>query len=290
MRAVRAVICDLDGTLVRTGNVVLDEDVEMLREVRGCGVRTTLITGRPSRALSDVPAGLLSLFTTVFTSNGASVVTDGRVQIIAPLDPGQGLEFATALRAADPTVAFATEFETTFGYEQGYAWWPATDTDPGAVCADIGDLFHLGRPATRLLCRSGTRSAAELARTAESIDFRLTVTYSCRPDEGGPVEVLAPHASKGRAARQDLRRVNVDPLEAVAFGDRHNDLSMLSAVALVVAIGDDTDPRLAAFPSARSVGRWLAEHRDSWCPRDDGRHDRPARDAATTAPGPEQCS
>ena len=265
MRAIRAVVCDLDGTLVRTGNVVLDEDVEALRDVRGCGVRTVLITGRPSRALSDVPAELLSLFAKVFTSNGASSVTDGRVEIIAALDQERGFEFATALRASDPTVAFATEFETTFGYEQGYAWWPATDTDPGAVCADVGELFHLGRPTTRMLCRSAMYSAAELARMAEAVDPCLTVTYSCRPDEGGPVEVLAPRASKGGAVRQDLLRVDIDPLTAVAFGDRHNDLSMLAAVGHGVAIGDDIDPRLAAFPSAASVGRWLAEHRDAWC-------------------------
>jgi HAD superfamily hydrolase (TIGR01484 family) len=265
MSAINAVICDLDGTLVRTGNVVLPEDIEMLRAVRGRGIRTTLITGRPSRCLWDMPADLWPLFTTILTSNGASCYTGGKLDVIAPLDRSRGLRFAEKLRAADPTVAFATEFDSTFGYEPDYAWWPATDTDPAALCGGIRELFGYRSPATKLLCRSAVLDAGELARAAEAVDPEITVTYSCRPCEGGPVEVMAPHASKGRAAHRDLEAARIDPRTAVAFGDRHNDVSMLATVGCGIAVGEAIDPELAAFDSARSVGHWLAANQKSWC-------------------------
>lgn len=264
VRAINAVLCDLDGTLVRAGNTVLAEDVEMLRAVRDNDVRTTLVTGRPSRCLSDMPAELRPLFTAVFTSNGAASYTGGRVEIIAPLETSQSLTFAKLLRQADPTVAFAVEFETTFGYEPGYAWWPATDTDPGAVRAGIESLLNDSRPITKLLCRSGRLSAAELARTAEALDDAISVTYSCPPSENGPVEVMSSYASKGQAALRDLGCARIDPRSAVAFGDRHNDLAMLVAVGRGVVIGEVVEPGLVGFVSAKSVGHWLAENQDSW--------------------------
>jgi HAD superfamily hydrolase (TIGR01484 family) len=261
---IRAIVCDLDGTLVRPDNVVLPKDVEMLRAARDRGVRITLITGRPPRCLSDLPADLWRIFTQIFTSNGASSFLDGKLDIIAPVDVNQGLAFAAMLREADPTVAFAAEFDTTFGYEPKYAYWPATDADPGATCAEVGELLRLGNPVTKLLCRSGRFDAGELARTAEAVDPGVTITYSCRPGENGPVGVLAPCASKGRAAHRDLRRARIDPQTAVAFGDRHNDVSMLMMVGLGIVIGEGVDPVLEGFESTTSVGRWLTENQGSW--------------------------
>ncbi|WP_164545022.1 HAD family hydrolase [Antribacter gilvus] len=268
MRVINAVVCDLDGTLVRTGNVVLSEDVDMLRAVRAQGIRTLLITGRPSRCLWDMPAELWPLFTTIFTSNGASCFTAGQLNIVAPLDADRGLRFAVKLRAIDPTVVFATEFENTFGHEPKYAWWPATDTDPAALCGGIDDLFGYRSLVTKLLCRSAVLNARELARVAEAVDPGVTVTYSCRPSEGGPVEVMAPSASKGHAVHRDLDFAGIDPRTAVAFGDRYNDFPMLDTVGRGIAIGVSIDPQLSAFESALSVGQWLAANQKSWSKTD----------------------
>jgi hydroxymethylpyrimidine pyrophosphatase-like HAD family hydrolase len=261
---IRVLFCDLDGTLVRPGNRVLDEDVGMLREATGCGVRLVFVTGRPSRCLADLPAAVTELSCEVVTSNGASEVVEGGTRVLAPLDGRLVRDFAEALRAADPKVSFATEFESAFGYEPGYAWWPATDTGADAVCADISDLTGGSLPITKLLCRSGDLDAGRLALTAEALGFDATVTYSCRPEEGGPVEVLSPRASKGHAVRRILDEAGIAPAAAVAFGDRSNDIPMLASVGAGVVIGAPSEPRLAAFESAASVGTWLAAHQERW--------------------------
>ncbi|MFD3587354.1 HAD family hydrolase [Streptomyces sp. NPDC058683] len=261
---IRAVFCDLDGTLVRPGNLVLDEDLDMLHGVTSCGVRLVFVTGRPSRCLADLPAAVRELSHEVITSNGASEVVDGRTRVLAPLEGHQVRDFSEALRKADPEVSFATEFESAFGYEPGYAWWPATDTGADAVCAEIPDLAGSALPVTKLLCRSGDLSAGDLARSAEALGFDVTVTYSCRPEEGGPVEVLAPLASKGHAVRRILEEADIEPAAAVAFGDRPNDISMLDSVGAGVVIGVPSEPRLSVFESAASVGTWLARHQERW--------------------------
>ncbi|MGW2959454.1 HAD hydrolase family protein [Streptomyces sp. NPDC001220] len=261
---IRAIFCDLDGTLVRPGGRVLDEDIDLLRKVTSGGVRLVFVTGRPSRCLSDLPAAVEKLSRHVVTSNGASEVVDGGMRIVAALDGQRVRDFSEALRRADPKVSFATEFESAFGYEPGYAWWPATDTGADGFCADIADLTGSTLPITKLLCRSGDLNAGELARKAEALGFAATITYSCRPEEGGPVEVLSPLASKGHAVRRLLREAGLTPAEAVAFGDRANDIPMLESVGEAVVIGAPTEPRLSGFASATSVGKWLAAHYERW--------------------------
>jgi HAD superfamily hydrolase (TIGR01484 family) len=261
---IRIVFCDLDGTLVRPGNRILEEDIDMLREMTGCGVRLFFVTGRPSRCLSDLPLAVKELPCEIITSNGASEVVDGRTRIIAPLEGRQVREFSEALRRADSRVSFAAEFESAFGYESGYAWWPATDTGADAVCAEISDLAGSALSITKLLCRSGHLNAGTLAGRAETLGFDLTITYSCGPEEGGPVEVLAPLASKGHAVRRVLKEADIAPDAAVAFGDRTNDISMLDSVGNGVVIGTPSEPRLSVFESAASVGKWLAAHQERW--------------------------
>jgi HAD superfamily hydrolase (TIGR01484 family) len=261
---IRIVFCDLDGTLVRAGNRVLADDIDVLREMTDCGVRLYFVTGRPSRCLSDLPLVLEELSREVVTSNGASEVVNGTMRIVAALDGQRVRDFTEALRKADPKVNFAAEFESAFGYEPGYAWWPATDTGSDAFCAEVSDLATGDLPITKLLCRSGNLNAVDLARTAEALGFDVTVTYSCGPEEGGPVEVLAPLASKGHAVRRILVEADIVPAAAVAFGDRSNDITMLDSVGDGVVIGAPVEPGLSGFESAASVGNWLTAHRKRW--------------------------
>ncbi|MFE0774882.1 HAD family hydrolase [Streptomyces sp. NPDC058861] len=261
---IRVVFCDLDGTLVRPRGLVLDADAAPLRQATASGVRLVFVTGRPARCLSDLPPVVGALSRHVVTSNGASEVVDGRTRILAPLDGRRARAFADALREADPHVGFATEFETAFGFEPEYAWWPATDTGADATRAELPELTGGARPLTKLLCRSTKLNAGELAERAEALGSGLTVTYSCGPEDGGPVEVLSPLASKGHAVRRVLGEAGVAPSEAVAFGDRANDLPMLASVGTGVVIGAPVEPRLAAFVSAASVGEWLVTHDERW--------------------------
>lgn len=267
---IRAVFCDLDGTLVRSGGLVLDEDIDLLLQATSGGTRLVFVTGRPSRCLSDLPTAVEQLSRRFVTSNGASEVVDGTVRILAALGGQRVRDVAAALRNVDPKVSFATEFESAFGYEPGYAWWPATDTGADGFCAEIPDLSGHALPITKLLCRSADLNAGELARKAKALGFGVTITYSCRPEEGGPVEILSPLASKGHAVRRILREAGLTPDDAVAFGDRANDIPMLESVGAGVVIGAPSEPRLSVFASATSVGTWLATHRERWPTRHQG--------------------
>ncbi|MFJ8694684.1 HAD-IIB family hydrolase [Streptomyces roseolilacinus] len=261
---IRAIFCDLDGTLVRPGGVILDEDIDLLRQVTSTGARLAFVTGRPSRCLSDLPTVVGELSRRVVTSNGASEVVDGKTRILAPLDGQTVRDFSAALRRADPEVNFATEFESAFGFEPGYSWWPATDTGADGFSAKIPHLISNDLTITKLLCRSGALNAGNLAHKAQALGFSVTITYSCRPEEGGPVEVMSPNASKGHAVRRILQEAGLTPADAVAFGDRANDIPMLEAVGEAVVIGAPTEPRLSVFESAASVGKWLATHDERW--------------------------
>ena len=59
----------------------------------------------------------------------------------------------------------------------------------------------------------------------------------------GTVELSAPGVTKGAALARLLEEIGVDPADAVAFGDMHNDLGMLELVGRGYVMAD-ADPCL----------------------------------------------
>ena len=70
----------------------------------------------------------------------------------------------------------------------------------------------------------------------------LQATFSWH-DVCGTVELSAPGVTKGAALARLLEEIDIDPADAVAFGDMHNDLGMLELVGRGYVMAD-ADPCL----------------------------------------------
>lgn len=134
--------------------------------------------------------------------------------------------------------------------------------------------FHMRSvvPATRLSCAlicfaMGDRAAVE--RAADALRAETDCSVFCYPDIFNPaianLEVFAPGVSKAAAIKQLKERIGAERL--VVFGDNLNDLPMLAAADLAVAVGN-------AFPEVKAaadivieanttdaVARFIAENR-----------------------------
>lgn len=81
------------------------------------------------------------------------------------------------------------------------------------------------------------------------------------------LELVVPGADKGSALADIAERLGVPRAEVVAFGDGHNDVSMLDWAGVGVAVGDAGIPELlaaaderAASPEEGGVATWLEQN------------------------------
>ena len=72
----------------------------------------------------------------------------------------------------------------------------------------------------------------------QSLDGSIHITRAAVP---GMLEALPANASKGRAVAELMREMGIAPEQAMAFGDGENDIEMLQAVGIGVAMGNAAD-------------------------------------------------
>lgn len=257
---IHALLSDLDGTLVdRRGNID-HADVTALAAAGERGILRVLVTGRPSRCLSDVQH-VLPLFDAVYASNGAELLgAAGEVIRREALGRDAVSTMVHRARAVLDDPVFALEYGSRFAFEADYSYWPATDNDSTAVVGRVEDLANARSEPVKLLIKARTQTCDLVVDRLNACGLDVTITHSIPFGAFGPVEVTSPQASKGAVATAIADQQGRQRAWMAAFGDRANDESMLAVVGYPVAVRAKGEPRLARFVQGRSVGHWLREH------------------------------
>lgn len=230
---------DLDGTFLGANAVLLQSNLAAARRAIEEDVVFVIATGRPRRWL-DALAKLRDLDPLVISSNGAAVsrLASPSPALLHPIEPERALAFAAAL-PPELEVSFAVEYEYGWGREPGYPVGHFSEADH---VASLTELLMVG-PIIKVLvrtCHADTHAFSPVAITAA--DEILQATFSWH-DVCGTVELSAPGVTKGTALARLLEEIDVDPANAVAFGDMHNDLGMLELVGRGYVMAD-ADPCL----------------------------------------------
>ena len=230
---------DLEGTFLGANAVLLQSNLAAARRAIEEDVVFVIATGRPKRWL-DALAKLRDLDPLVISSNGAAVsrLASPSPALLHPIEPERALAFAAAL-PPELEVSFAVEYEYGWGREPGYPVGHFSEADH---VASLTELLMVG-PIIKVLartCHADTHAFSPVAITAA--DEILQATFSWH-DVCGTVELSAPGVTKGTALAKLLEEIDVDPANAVAFGDMHNDLGMLELVGRGYVMAD-ADPCL----------------------------------------------
>lgn len=240
----RAIVLDLDGTLVADDGRIAPANVRALRALEARGVPVVIATGRSE--LSTLPVlDELELDGPAFVFNGAALWSRAE---------GRFLEERTL---ADPTRDRAIDF----GLERGvltvtmcagkkYAIEP--DRDVGRLA--LHDLHGLeivppeGLRAERALrvtlfsdrfadsAAFAAEIEARLGRPAYIVHFPLNLLPQHRRSPLSIVDVHAPCRGKGEALRWLHEQHGIRPGEVVCVGDATNDVEMLERAGLSVAM------------------------------------------------------
>ncbi len=229
----RLLVTDVDGTLLPPDRRLLPSVREAVHAAQARGARVCLATGRMWRSVRPYVEAV-GADSPVVLYNGA-VVYDfqgGRVLERHALDR-EGVRRALEVLREFPEVRphlFADEQVYVDRQDEQSRAYLERD---GITAEEVGDLLaHLPpEPVKVLVVGPPDRLAsvdAELARRAPQVRRVFS--------ERNFLELLPPGVSKGSALRTVCAAVGVGPEEAVAVGDNPNDLEMLEAAGVGVAV------------------------------------------------------
>lgn len=233
----RLIALDVDGTLLTSAHTLSPRVRQAVRAARAQGLHVALATGKLLRSVADLVAEL-NLAGPQITCNGTVIAqAEGGPPLAAWHLEGAALSQAlSAIRAADPAL--------------GIAWYTAdtiyTDALPGPLdrvlaayhepeLVRVASLEEDAPPPVKLLV---TGSPQRLAALRAAVTPRLAALVQVMTTTPDFLEFFSLRASKGTALRTVLEQLEMRPEEAVALGDGENDITLLDAAGMGVAMGN----------------------------------------------------
>ncbi len=250
-RSTALLVTDLDGTLLTTGKTVTPATVSALRAGHAAGLALAVASARPYRLIDTLlEPEVLSLFSVVIVSNGAAVIDPSTKDVLHEdaLEAGQVAAAIGLLRARWPAAAFGWESGTEFSSDARFL----------ELCgsAPISRDPHPDRiaplpagPVHQLVMATPPHDPAGLIAETASV---LGSGYHVTDSRGGVLEISPARVSKASATAWWAASRSLDLGAVVAFGDEHNDLPLLTAAGMGVAMGNASDEVRAA--TAYSTG------------------------------------
>lgn len=246
--SVRLVATDIDGTMLRSDGSLSARVRSALHQTREAGIHVVPSTGRPTTVAVNIieATGLGGIW--VF-ANGAVTRNLDLDSLIRGfwMDRDLAIDLITSLREVRPRLRFAVEFEKTLIFERPFDEVAMVSTGRSAV-SDVVDRLKESEERVQkvLICEPG----AEIDELLDFVDTatgkRAAVTYS-----GLPFLEMAPEAvTKATALSLLAADLEIPSAHVAAFGDHHNDISMLQWAGQSFAMGN---AKLAAKAAASTT-------------------------------------
>ncbi len=240
----KLLVTDIDGTLVDKQGKISDIDRLALAEVRRAGIKVSLCTGRATRgslwvlkALSlDNQAGGFHIF-----FDGALVCNADQSEVVysRPLPAGYVKQVCDFARDEDLTLELFTILD----------FFISRDSLPARVHSELMQY----RPAIRdfesicgmqelimgcFVVRSSGEEEEKVRVFASGLKDKLRFSWTKHPayPEYLFINVTLPDVSKGKAFNALVSYLGLDRELVIAIGDGSNDVSLLEAAGLAVAM------------------------------------------------------
>lgn len=252
----RLIALDLDGTLLNPQKELTEGNRRALLAAAGRGTHIVPTTGRFFEGMPEAVRSLPCIRYAI-TINGAQVQDrqTGEVLYRAEIPNRRAIEVMEQL---DTLPVIYDCYMDNWGYmtETLYAQGPAYIQDPHVLKM----LLELRKPVPELkaFLRETGRDVQKIQfffPTVEERIRRLPQMQALFPDLnvcsalGNNVEINAPAANKGDALKALCRHLGLPVSQSLAFGDGLNDLSMIQAAGLGVAM-ENGDPVVKAAAGA----------------------------------------
>ena len=260
--SIRAIAFDLDDTLLRSDLTVSDYTVEVLRRAKERGIFILPASGRTRDSMFPAVEriGCADAF---ISCNGADVWTTGRELLMQELLPVE-LAHEVARFASDRGVYCQTYSPSRFFFSIDNEYAVSYAHSSSLEGEYVGDLTaFIRQPVTKLLMMDTPERIAALYEESRAV-FGGRASMTCSKPyflECNPLR-----ATKGNALRWCSEHFGFRMDELLTFGDSLNDVSMLEAAGIGVAMGNAReDVKAMGFPVCLSndedgVARYIDEN------------------------------
>ena len=248
----KALISDLDGTLLNSEHKISDYTKEVIKKIIGQGVKFIIATGR-----HHIDAlcfkNQLGADSYLVSANGSKVHDKDNRESIAhniPKDLTEKLlniktskEIVRGIYLGDNwyTEELKDEF-TEYHAESGFK--PQLMDFEKLKGQEISKIFYISDNVPLL------EELEKRLKADKEFSNRLDITASL----DNCLEVMVKEATKGNAVREILEKEGILPEEAIAFGDGLNDKEMLQLVGKGVIMGNASDKLKAFLPDYEVIG------------------------------------
>ena len=240
----KAVISDLDGTLLNSEHTIAPFTIDIIRQVVNRGVKFFIATGRHHQDVK-IFKKMLGLDTYLITSNGARIHND-KDEVIYKKDIPAHLTdkiVDTDIDAEISRHAFigdrwvserplenALEFHRESGFAQEIISFEELKGQ------EVIKFFFISDSTEKI------KKLEEHLRKSYGEDLNITLSLdNC-------IEIMHKEVSKGTAIKELFSKENIHTNEIMAFGDGLNDVEMLGLVGKGLIMGNGNERLREALP------------------------------------------
>ena len=223
MKEIKLIACDLDRTLLRDDKSLSPYTRSVLKRCRERGILFFVATARPPRALERWIEHL-SYDGALCHNGGVAIFKDEWLweQGIAP-EVASGLLHLFQKKFPDDTLSAEIGGELYANFDAGTIW--------NGIAYHFTDFSSLpNKPAEKLIL--GYRSPEQ----AKEVEASLPESLYCQVSDDKIIMIQPKGVEKGAALKVICEKLRIPLSQTVAFGDDWNDISLLTAAGIGVAV------------------------------------------------------
>ena len=229
----RLIASDLDGTLLDDQKRISDRAKAAISEYQRRGGIFTIATGRKEESARKF-VEMIHVSAPIVAFNGAKIVDFSKNEVLQEsfLDTSIAISAYTALRAIGKDIVVYTDGKPLIsGNTPNIGRYMDRIEISMKVIEDVSELC--GRLITKILVIDPRQEQGGMVKLIEPI-FGEYLNAISSDDEF--LELLPPGVSKGRALTALADTLGISMAETIAIGDHLNDISMIQAAGLGVAV------------------------------------------------------
>ena len=238
----QAIAFDLDGTLLNSKGVILESSKQAIENARQKGLKIILVTGRHHTAVKPYYYEL-ELDTPIICCNGTYIYQPQNDEVLFanPLSEAQAKKVIEICERYDMQLLMYSRDTMNYTklnpHMEKFTKW--VQSCPENVRPDVRqiDNFHNLLEQREIIWKF-VISHPDRQQMEKAVAELPEQEFSAEWSWIDRVDVANNGNSKGGRLLDLLASWNIDPQKVIAFGDNHNDTSMLTAVGLGVAMGN----------------------------------------------------
>lgn len=250
MQVIKLVVTDVDGTIVPKDERLRDEVVAMAQKLRQQGICYTIATGRVASQVQDYVEQLGLGETPYIVCNGGTIVHRGQVVLhrTLPLRPLQPL--VAVAEALEMSVLYSVDGVeracrlTDYVRQQQQDFGRYAQVEP--FTQSMWEQHQIDKLVVMAKVRDGSLDAVE------ALCKELPAPFAYRRYANKAIELLHSDATKEKGLETLAQMLGVGMDEVLAVGDDLNDLGMLTAAGIGVAVQN-------AQPPAKEAADYVAK-------------------------------